>query len=76
MLAELYTRMKSLTASKESVLEFPLKAFEMEVMSRVHGIENLFLFLICFWSSVSERFFFFAVFIDPHPCKGMTFLFY
>lgn len=48
MLAELYTRMKSLTASKESVLEFPLKAFEMEVMSRVHGIENLFLFLICF----------------------------
>ena len=48
MPAELYTRMKSLTASKESVLEFPIKAFEMEVRSRVHGIENLFPFLICF----------------------------
>lgn len=48
MLAELYTRMKSLTASKESVLEFPLKAFEMEVMSRTWNrklvsIFNLFL---------------------------------
>ena len=31
MLAELYTRMKSLTASKESVLEFPLKAFEWKL---------------------------------------------